>query len=640
MNMNIVVLKPYQRLVLGLGIFDVLKSIATILGPFAIPSEPSKLDLIINGGENIKRARWAIGNRNTCRLDGFLFCVGSNGVHMYTLALCIYYVCKLNKKMTDEVFAEAIEKRMHRCIILLNFGLYIAAPFVDALNPSLSGTLCYPLAYPTGCRQFPFLECEGRSETSFVYFYIFNSFLVPMSCFIGICVCMMMLISHVVRRERIFGGFGSGSGSTGQSSTSPSPSPSSSQGRNVSASASGSFGGPKLQSKGDQDAAGNTNENVDAYADAYDTQKVNDKSNHEEFLDDDDAPEEQVGDTSSPAPTPTPTSIPPAEHSQQQQRQERERDLRNALSRLYKRELFIQALSYLLVFLVTTVPFSTLHAYCLQTDTKSFAVCSNPTFLRINNILFPLAGMFHIAIYMRPKVAYVRMKCPGITRWKAICLVLRSGGEVPPNLDKMNVGGRDRDHDYDHDHDHDHDHHGSNENGQGCTPEDESRRMGRPANRHHHDTNYGGRFPPRMERPHLNQSTMSNQPFGPGEIPSSQFYGSSEIQSSSTSQVSNAAVVSYDGISVGGGGGRRRSLNEDHVDEGDVDESISSSDGGRYYSSGIDHYMSFLEEETMVSVNDDQASSVYIDAVERVSDIENDEGNDNDNGHGIENNWC
>ncbi len=185
---------PYRRIVFGLSISDILKSVGMVAGPFLNRTD-------------VPQALWAIGNPRSCQLTGFLFMVGATAVPMYTLSLCIYYVCKCKIKMTDDQFAHRVEKKIHAIVILLNVGLHLTAFVIGTIKSSAFGNMCLTAAFPTGCRQNPEIygECDpGSEETAEVFTFIYN-ICIPVVCIVGIIVCLAMIFWNVVLSERICG---------------------------------------------------------------------------------------------------------------------------------------------------------------------------------------------------------------------------------------------------------------------------------------------------------------------------------------------------------------------------------------------------------------------------------------------------
>ncbi len=195
---------PYRRIIFGLSVSDILQSFAIVVGPFFIRSDTPQ-------------AIWGIGNKHTCRFDGFLYLVGVTAMPMYTLFLCIYYVCKLKNRMTNAQFTDRVEKKLHITIIVINLCLYLTALGMDVINPSPFGSTCASAAVPAGCVHRPevFGECDPNiNQLVVIFFTAISSMAVPVSSLIGILVCMGMILWHVLMRERIFGTMTRGSPGT------------------------------------------------------------------------------------------------------------------------------------------------------------------------------------------------------------------------------------------------------------------------------------------------------------------------------------------------------------------------------------------------------------------------------------------
>ncbi len=168
---------PYKRLIFGLSMSDILQSFAIAFGPWLAPHDD-------------EGSLWALGNIQTCELVGFFFAVGMTAVPMYTLSLCIYYVCKLRTRMADDYFAHRIERPLHIFIIVLNLVIYLMAVGVGAIDT---------LPFKNGCY---LASRKGQIARGLIFF---NSLIVPICCLTGIVLCMTMIFWHVMAREKIFG---------------------------------------------------------------------------------------------------------------------------------------------------------------------------------------------------------------------------------------------------------------------------------------------------------------------------------------------------------------------------------------------------------------------------------------------------
>ena len=101
-----------------------------------------------------------------------------------------------------------------------------------------------------------------------------------------------------------------------------------------------------------------------------------------------------------------------------------------SLSRIYKREIVLQAILYSGVFLV---------AYSLY-FAQAFINIKKPAPFSITvSVLFPLGGLFNILIYTRPNVVTLHRRYSEYSWLRALWLVLKAGGEVPDDLQQQRI---------------------------------------------------------------------------------------------------------------------------------------------------------------------------------------------------------
>ncbi len=453
---------PYRRLIFGLSISDICQSFAIVAGPFLSPKD-------------VQQALWGIGNKHSCRLDGFLFLVGMTAVPFYTFALCVYYVCKLRNRMSDAQFAYRVENKMHLAIIGINLILYLTALGMDTINPGVMGNGCFPAAVPTGCRQHPekYGECDQSISQPAEFFAMWSFFIVPIITLIGIIVCLGALFWRILVREMIFG----------QAQT-----PADEGGRNSYSSRMRRYGQFRSVYSSELTSIQEGNESIFTLP----SQNV------------------QQASVSAPGGSETAMSLAQNSHSSLQEHQSSDRDVTSAdpgenqtdllnrshvslpeedrafvlpldpdqahlardsvqayasedgsisaeieppnihtrsfevhneiathnnetpaplhavsLSRLYKRELITQACCYVAVFCVSTMPFLILNLVLVSGKKAP------PAMLVASVTLYPLAGLFNILVYTRPNVGGFRRKHPECPRLQAFWLVLKAGGDTP-----------------------------------------------------------------------------------------------------------------------------------------------------------------------------------------------------------------
>ncbi len=385
---------PYRRLIFSLSVTDIIQSLSILLGPFLSPS-----DQLL--------AHWGLGNKVTCQIDGLMFLIGTTAVPMYTCALCVYYVQKLKYKMTDEAFTHKYEKKMHIGIIAVNLLIYITALVMDVIHTTPFGNLCSASTYPSGCRIYSDIvgECDPLITKRSFIIIVFNSFLNPIICYIGIISTIVMILSHAIFREKVFGT----STKVFKRSRSALTQCHSSSEQNIVPDNALQLQPGQNQDK-DQDQ-----ENTQVQSQSQ-PKPQNHRQLHVPSVSDEDDASRSI------------STLRPRMSSRlamtQSEIEEKLRD-QETISRLYKAELVTQASCYVGVFCLTSLPFLTVTSILLSGSYP------NMMMMRANVLLGPLGGLLNILVYTRPNTASFRRRHPDCSRLWALCLVLRAGGEIP-----------------------------------------------------------------------------------------------------------------------------------------------------------------------------------------------------------------
>ncbi len=176
---------PYRRIIFGLSIADILQSFSLLIGPWFVPPP------------------WGIGNLGndtSCRAIGFMLSLGSSAVMMYMPSLCLYYLCKLRFRMTNDEFYIKIERKVHIVIILFNLIVACMALGMDVFHTnSEHRTFCLYASTPTGCRFDSDIigDCDEVIMKRVTFFIIFMLMLLPVISLSVIIVTMTMVVQHV-----------------------------------------------------------------------------------------------------------------------------------------------------------------------------------------------------------------------------------------------------------------------------------------------------------------------------------------------------------------------------------------------------------------------------------------------------------
>ena len=124
---------------------------------------------------------------------------------MNSAFLSFYYLCKIKRKMSNEMFSAKFEWKIHAFIIISNLIVNFTALGLGSLGANVNGTFCSYARFPIGCRDNAELygECsEPRSTNAGFIIIIATSFLLV--SLIGIIVCMVSILWHVtVVRDRM-----------------------------------------------------------------------------------------------------------------------------------------------------------------------------------------------------------------------------------------------------------------------------------------------------------------------------------------------------------------------------------------------------------------------------------------------------
>ena len=445
---------PYHRIVFGLSASDILQSLALLTGPWSMPP-------------GIRLAPWGIGNEYTCRFNGAIISIGGCAVPMYVAGLCIYYFCKLTKRMSDATFQYKVERKIHAVIILSNVVKVAATFAVNGFHASALGSICSVTHEPAGCSLFPevFGACIGN-ETGIFIVGVFHTLLIFLSMVITL-TSMGMVLWHASVRERIFRPIADKS-RTATNNNSETDEPSVRSERVSEPKVSEMTSEPTAQDIGKkQSVMGDVKPQV--LPDPKESNPESDIS-FQQSVSEADRPTSDLpvsaGDNASAmqdyssegGPTPANDKLSSMlsygseessslkqtsnwsvldvntnnmpQHKKGLTMIEEQRiptgdlDL-EYLTKLYKREAVIQASCYAGSFFVCYFPFWLMIVL-------SFFRTRIVHLDLIWQLLYPIGGLFNIFAFLHPQSAFLRRRHPECSWFKAFWLVLKSGGKAPP----------------------------------------------------------------------------------------------------------------------------------------------------------------------------------------------------------------
>lgn len=334
---NVGLSTPYRRIIFGLSSADILQSLALMAGPSAVSPDLS--------GE-------AGSEATSCKVNGFILSAGASATLMYTFFLCLYYLCKLKYRMTDNAFRHRIEKKFHAFIVVFCLVVNGVALALDVFHTNSTYlSFCSIGPTPTGCEKKTEVECDPTITKRCQYIGNLTLRMLPILFFVGIVVTMGLLyryayvLNQTITRELIV--------PTG------------------------------LRSRNSR--------------------------------------EEGIGEEEE-------TALGVNEGESVDEKTETPQDRLQHLSRLYRREITIQATSYVGVFCLIYIPIF------LGPLLWNFGIYSHGLNVVIMTT-YPLGGCLNILVYTRPKIAVLRRSHPECSFLRGFWLVIRAGGEIPNEVD-------------------------------------------------------------------------------------------------------------------------------------------------------------------------------------------------------------
>ena len=130
-------LSPYDRIMLGLSVSDVLLSCSYALGPFLIPSDSS-------------HRVWAMGNDVSCSFLGWLTQLALSAI-WYNALLSFYYLLTVRFGISRLVFARRYEKYFHGLTLLFFISTATVGSALDVYGEFEISQGCWVGEIPKGC---------------------------------------------------------------------------------------------------------------------------------------------------------------------------------------------------------------------------------------------------------------------------------------------------------------------------------------------------------------------------------------------------------------------------------------------------------------------------------------------------------
>lgn len=295
---------------------------------------------------------WAIGNEASCIFDGFLVTTGALGAPTFSCVLCVYYYCKLYKNMVDETFSQLVEKKIYIFIGIYFLVSQVYSFITGSFNTFVNGSICFYSASPYGCDESSDLICDANEKHSEVLM-ISTIIVIPTLCLTIMIITLSTLYWKVAVQENLF------------------------------------------RSQREEKKSSEPTDNV---------HQTNEGAKRINFIRKWSQLREYTKNSN--------RSCASHEKKLQVQRQLREHssEIRQNLSRLYKRELLSQAFLYTLWFIIIYVPTGiALFTFIISGDNPYL-----PVVFWVQSV-YPLQGITNIYIFLRPAVQVTRSRIPEMT---------------------------------------------------------------------------------------------------------------------------------------------------------------------------------------------------------------------------------
>ena len=152
----------YHRIMALMSAFDIISSIFFALGTIMMPSDTM-----------YKFAGPLLGNKVTCKIQGWLVVFGISGGTSLNACLAWYFVCSIAFKVDSITITKCIEPIMYTYVIFI--ALFVPSFYLakDFLNPHPNDSFCTISPYPVSCDEekwYDWNKCTWREGLIDDYF--------------------------------------------------------------------------------------------------------------------------------------------------------------------------------------------------------------------------------------------------------------------------------------------------------------------------------------------------------------------------------------------------------------------------------------------------------------------------------------
>ena len=134
----------YNRMMLGMSMFDILNSLFNFIHPFLLPAEGGRIS--------------AYGNNQTCAMLGFVVQLGMS-VPLYNISLNAYFLAAVVFGVSEVKFQKYAEPSLHAISILFPLATASVGAGLSLYSEKELGLFCWIGDIPKGCREDPTVPC-------------------------------------------------------------------------------------------------------------------------------------------------------------------------------------------------------------------------------------------------------------------------------------------------------------------------------------------------------------------------------------------------------------------------------------------------------------------------------------------------
>lgn len=178
--------KTYHRIHLGFSSFDIISSFAYTLSTLPSP-------------RNNQGSWGAIGNSNTCTVQGFFIQSGFCVVY-YNSMLLFYYFIIIRYKASDSKFVKYVEPTIHMIILLMALVPSLIGAFFGLFNNV--GNICALGAYPKDCEFNDNVPCE-RGEHAYLFLWLTSGWIVAFLSLLLPCIFVALIWNFWKKEQKM-----------------------------------------------------------------------------------------------------------------------------------------------------------------------------------------------------------------------------------------------------------------------------------------------------------------------------------------------------------------------------------------------------------------------------------------------------